>query len=203
MRKLLKFRFIEVNNQELLDKVYRFRYKIWCVERDILDPNNYPDQCESDQYDPFADHFVVLDNNDDVAATVRLIHHSPIGYPTENYLDFDKSEHCFRRESLGELSRIFIDPKYRNMKDTKVIIQGLIKEVIYFKIRDHGIINCYGALENGFNKLLNMFKVPYNTIGEAKLYYGGLRYPSIMHTSDLELQNPGLKEQYRADNATS
>lgn len=199
---MVHFRFVEVKNQELLDKVYRFRYKTWCVETKVLDADDYPDQCESDKYDAYADHFAVLDEEANVAATVRLIHHSPIGYPTENYLDFDKSKYRFEREGLGELSRIFIDPKYRNMKDTKVIIQGLIKELIYFKIRDHGIVDCYGALESGFNKLLNIFKVPYITIGEAKMYYGGLRHPSIMHTRDLELKNPGLKEEYRADHAT-
>lgn len=194
----MEFRFVEVRDQALLDRVLRFRYEVWCVEKPILDSECYPDGREKDNYDDYADHFAVLDENDEVCATVRLIHHSPLGYPTANYLEFDNTLYSTNVNKVAELSRIFIAPKNRNMKETKVIIQGLIRQQIYFKLREYGIDFTYGALEKGFQKLLKIFKVPYTILGDAKEYYGGQRHPCIMNTIDLEKNNPDLPELYKA-----
>ncbi|WP_200763932.1 GNAT family N-acyltransferase [Nitrosophilus alvini] len=189
------FRFVEADTEELLDKVFRFRCKIMCEEKKFLDINDFPDKKERDKYDEYAIQFAALDENDEVCACVRLIHHSPIGYPTENNLEFDKEKYKFDREKLCEVSRIFIDKKYRNMKDTKVLME-FVKKYVYFKMKDFGIEYSYGALENNFIKLLNIFKIPYKKIGIGKEFYSVLRYPCIMYVEDLENINPGLLEEW-------
>ena len=194
---LMEFTFVEVQDQTLLEKVFKFRYEVSCEEKHIFDAHDYPAGLERDCYDDFSDQFAVLDGFGDVCATVRLVHHSKIGYPMEEYLEFDKSEHGFESERLAELSRIFIHAKYRNMRDTKRIIQGLIETMIYDRIKGYGISYCYGTLEQSFIKLLNIFRIPYVAIGEGQLRYGAMRYPCIMHTDALEAKNPGLYEHPR------
>lgn len=192
----MQYQFLHVTNPEILDKVHRFRYKVYCEESDALDPNNYPDKKEIDAYDEFSDHFAIIDSEREVCACMRLIHHSPIGYPTANYLEFDKKIHCFHEEKIGEMSRIFIDRKHRNMHDTKIFINSIVKSLAYGKIKEYGIEYCYGALESRFLKLVNMFKIPYISIGEAQSNYGKNRHPSILFTIDLEEQNPQLLKQW-------
>lgn len=192
----MQYQFLNVQDQELLNKVYRFRFKVYCEESDALDPDNYPDKKEFDAYDEFSDHFAIIDSEGDVCATMRLIHHSPIGYPTANYLNFDKKLHCYHEEKSGEMSRIFIDQKHRNMRDTKIFINSIVKNLAYNKIKEHGIEYCYGALESRFLKLVNMFKIPYMPIGEAQPNYGKNRHPSILYTRALEFHNPQLLKQW-------
>ena len=192
----MQYQFLHVHDRALLDKVYRFRFKIYCEESDALDPNNYPDKKETDAYDQYCDQFAILNSDEEICCTMRLIHHSPIGYPTANYLEFDKKIHCYHEEKIGEMSRIFIDKKYRNMHDTKIFINSIVKSLAYKKIKEYGIEYCYGALESRFLKLVNMFKIPYMPIGEAQLNYGKKRHPSILFTADLEEQNPQLLKHW-------
>ena len=188
----MKYHFLVVDNEELLNKVYRFRYKIYCEESNALDPRNYPDKKEMDSYDIYSDHFAVFDSEDKICATMRLIHHSPIGYPTANYLEFDKAIHCYHTDKIAEMSRIFIDAKHRNMRETKIFINGIVKGLAYPKIKQYGIEYCYGALESRFLKLVNMFRIPYHSIGDAQLNYGKNRHPSLLSIRELEEQNPDL-----------
>lgn len=199
--KILEFEFLEVNSNELLDKVYRFRYKILCEELKVFDRNSYPYQKETDQYDPSSIHFAAVDENGEVAACVRLIHHSPVGYPTENGMVFDIDKNIFERDKVGEVSRIFIDSKYRNFKATKSIM-GDIKKYVYLKMKEKGLLYTYGALEKSFLRLLRMYKMDYETIGKVQKYGGELRFPAILYTKKLEEDNPILvnlwKEQHES-----
>lgn len=192
----MHYQFLHVTNQELLDKVYRFRYKVYCEESNALDPNNYPDKKEMDEYDKYSDQFAILDTDGEVCCTMRLIHHSPIGYPTANYLDFDKEVYNYHKDKICEMSRIFVAQKYRNMKDTKIFINSIVKSLTYPKIKEYGIEYCYGALESSFLKLVNMFKIPYYPLADAQLNYGKKRHPSILYIKALEFHNPSLIKQW-------
>ncbi len=186
----MDFRFLEVdkNDTEMLEKVFAFRYKIFLeIYPEYLIDSNCIDNKESDEYDQYATQFIALDNNDNIAATLRLIHHCPHGYPTENCMNFNTDK--FEKEKLGELSRIFIDPKYRNFKTTKKIIYEL-KKSIYLKMSELGIEYTYGSLEPSFIRLLKMNNMNYEIIGEKQLHGQlGLRYPCILNTKKLENDN--------------
>jgi N-acyl-L-homoserine lactone synthetase len=186
----MPFTFLEIKDPELLDKVYAFRCDIMCDELKILDRTDYPEGLETDKYDPYSVHFAALDANGDVCACVRLIHHSPVGYPTENSMEFDIDTNVFDRDKLSELSRIFVHAKHRNLKETKMLLNGL-KQAVYARGKPLGIEYTYGSLEKSFLKLLNMFKYPYKSIG-AEQDYGGKRFPCIMYTKELEEENPHL-----------
>ena len=185
----MNFKFLEVNDDDLLKKVFEFRYNIFLeIYPDYLKNLNLQEEQEQDKYDPFSVHFVALNKDGEICATVRLIHSSPLGYPTENYMKTDSDS--FEREKLGELSRIFIDSKYRKLRTTKFIIHGLIK-LIYIKMIQLGVEYTYGSLESSFLRLLKIYKLNYVTIGEEQMHkYFGLRHPCILHTKQLALDNP-------------
>ncbi len=195
------FTFLHVTDPELLARIHRFRYEIYCEELEYGPPND--ELAERDQYDAYSDQFVALDAEGNVCASMRLVHHSPVGYPTENGLDLPDEVKIYPRDKLGEMSRIFIHPKYRNMKDTKTLISTIVKTLAYEKLKEYGIEYSYGALSHSFLKLVNMFKIPYMPIGPAQKYGGNdFRFPSILHTRGLELYNPQiLRQQHKERSA--
>ena len=186
---MMNFTFLEVTDKELLDKVFAFRYKIFMeIYPNYLQKLNISDAKEYDKYDSYAIHFAALDGEGEVCAVVRLIYHSPIGYPTENSTQFDNS--MFERDKLGEMSRIFVDKKYRGIKNTRIIIQA-VKEFMYIKMVQKEIKYTYGSLEENFLRLLKIYKMPYHPIAKKQRHGDfGLRYPCILYTEELGRANP-------------
>jgi len=192
----MNFTFLEVADKDLLDKVYGFRYQVLTeIYPGYLQKSGFSDAKEQDKYDTYSVHFAALNKEGEVCATLRFISHSPIGYPTENNLNFDNS--MFEREKLAEMSRIFIDARYRNMKTTKILING-IKKLVYFKIIKEKIQYIYGSLEENFLRLLQIYKIPYIPIGEKQEHENfGLRYPCILYIEDLAKENPEFIKLWR------
>ncbi|MFA5232871.1 MAG: GNAT family N-acyltransferase [Sulfurimonas sp.] len=193
----MNFTFLEVKDSELLERVFTFRYKILLeIYPEYIEVSNFLDNKEFDKYDPYSAHFAALDEYGEVCATVRLIHNSPLGYPTENSMTFDNS--MFEREKLGEMSRIFVDAKYRNIQTTKKVIEE-VKKFMYLKMMKLGIEYTYGSLEESFLRLLRIYKMNYATIGEKQEHgFFGFRYPSVLYTKQLGVDNPQIIELWEA-----
>jgi N-acyl-L-homoserine lactone synthetase len=191
----MQYRFIHVTDEEILDKVHRFRYKVMHEELGWIKANE--NAKETDAYDDYCDQFAILNCVGEICCTMRLIHHSPIGYPTERFLNLEQSKYQFDRNKLAEMSRIFIDSKYRNMNETKIFISSMVKSLAYEKIKEHGIEHCYGMLETKFLRLVNMFKIPYQPISKLEHDYDKLKYPSMMHVKELEKQNLQLEKYWK------
>ena len=180
-----KFRYIEVFDPEMLKRVFAFRYEV-LLEKfpQYIENANLKDGLELDKYDSYAVQFVALDENDNIAATVRLIHNSPIGYPTENNAVLDSS--MFERDKLGEFSRIFIAKEYRKIKISKIIMKGLMP-IGYDKVKELGIDYLYGSLEPNFLKLLQIYTINYQAIAPLQeVKFLGTRYPCILYTNEFE-----------------
>ena len=66
---------------------------------------------------------------------------------------------------------------------------------MYSKLMKLGIEYTYGALEPRFVRLLKMYKICYEIIGEKQLQGKmGLRYPCILYTQRLGDDNPEIVE---------
>ena len=196
----MNLKYLEVRNDTLLKKVFEFRYKVITKTKmfqEYVKHAKFETEQETDIYDSYSEHFAVLDKNENICASVRLIHHSKHGYPTENSMKFDNSK--FKREHLGEISRIFIDPRYRNPIISKVIINGL-NRLLYIKMIELDIKYTYGALEPRFIRLLKMNKMNYEVLSDIQ-HQGnmGLRHPAVLYTKDFGDNNPefikALKEK--------
>ncbi len=187
----MDFTFLEVTNDNLLEEVFAFRYKVISetkiFEKYFLE-TDFKNNKESDLYDQYSVHFVALDNKKNICATVRLIYQSPCGYPVENCMIFDKTQ--FERDKIGEISRIFIDKQYRNLTVTKEILFN-IDRLLYIKMRELKIEYTYGALEPRFVRLLRINKMRYDILAEKQPHGKmGLRYPCILYTKRMGDDNP-------------
>jgi len=175
-----KFTFKIVDNQKLLEDVFAFRHTILEEVYPEYAQKYVQDGCDYDKYDTYAKHLVALNKEGAICATVRLIYNSPIGYPTQNSMKFDTTK--FQNEKIGEISRIFIAKEYRNLRDTKIIIEGF-KKILYAIMKELNITYTYGALEKKFLRLLKMYKMDYEVIGDVQEYkFVGMRYPVGLHT---------------------
>ncbi len=189
------FKYVEAKDEELIKKIYKFRCQIACDELKILNRENYPDGLETDEYDRYSIHFAALDKNGEIASCLRLIHHSPIGYPTENEMKIEKNLASVDRNKIGEISRIFIHRNYRDMKSSKEIFR-LAKLYVCPKMKKLGIEYTFGALEKSFHRLLGIFGMPYEIIGEPQIHGGRMRYPSLLSTKRLAEANPDLCKEW-------
>ncbi|MBU1641996.1 GNAT family N-acetyltransferase [bacterium] len=186
----MSYQFIEVTSEKELEKVYAFRYQIVCEKLGVDELDNCEFGRETDEYDAYSEHFAAFDENDEVVACTRLIHHSPLGYPTTNHMNYDTDTWHFDSEKLGEFSRIFVSPKLRSIQELKPLFDTL-KVVGCAKMADLNIAYTLGALEKSFFRLLHMLHFPYKQIGGLQPYIGQ-RYPSIMFTDELRAANPEL-----------
>jgi N-acyl amino acid synthase of PEP-CTERM/exosortase system len=95
--------------------IFALRYEVYCVECGFLDPNDYHDGLESDEYDSSAVHFTAHNRDDELVGSLRLVH-PPLSetFPFEN--------HCYElfgdvvlppREESAEISRLVVRKNYR------------------------------------------------------------------------------------------
>ncbi len=187
------FKIVEAKDVELIKKIYRFRCAIACDELKILKREDFPDGLETDEYDNFSTHLAALTKVGEVIACLRLIHDSPIGYPTKNEMKIEKDLSFIDPNREGEISRIFIHNRYRDMRSTKLIIHSLKREV-FKKMIELNIEYSYGALEKPFFRLLRILKMPYEIIGTEQIHGGRMRYPSILYTNKLLEENKDFYE---------
>ncbi len=185
------FTFKVVDNQELMDEVFCFRYEIMHGELKFIDANKK--KMDVDVYDRHAVHFVALNDRDSVCATIRLIYNSPIGYPVENNMELNIDVDALDRLKFAELSRAFIAKDIRSVKNTKYILDNFKKLMIH-PVREHGIEYMFAALEVDFLNLnKRILKMNFQKIGEPTEYVG-FRYPCLLKTEDLVRDNPFLIE---------
>ena len=192
-------RFFEVLDEGFLEDIFRFRYDVVVDELGFFDPNEYEGKKERDEWDEYATHFVALDSDCNIVATTRIIHHCPFDYPTERYMQIDpaiKSLLDLKRDALCEISRLFIAKDYRNMHDTKIIIDGFIKQHTYFTMKRFDLEYAYSAIERRFKRLLRMFHVRFDVIGPEQRGYGSPRFPCLLSRERLGRDNPNIVEYY-------
>ena len=198
-----------VNSPELLDKVLRLRYQVYCNERKFVKPQNCPDEIESDRYDPYSIHFAASDRYGVVGA-MRLVLDSPYGFPFEEhcrgglYADIDDNS----RKAAAEISRLVIskssrrrvsggqeyfnknndsshDPEVENLvRRFKPIALGMYRE-IYIETKAMGIKYWYALMEKPLYMLLQKYGFEFMPIGkEVDLY--GIVTPYIANLDNID-----------------
>jgi len=206
------YRFICVDdNEDLLNKSYQLRYKIYCKEVKYLDPENYSQEKEIDQYDAHSIHFAAVDKDDNVLGTIRLVLDSELGFPLEKYCpEYDNSKICFPRSQLAEISRLTVDKSFRRRKhdgmygmasyDEKamdeipehirekrkrpVIVIGLYK-MVYMESKKRGMTHWYAAMEEKLSSALAKFSFKFDPIGPVQNYSGPV-IPFLGEISEIE-----------------
>lgn len=113
------FDFSGANDGDLLRESYRIRYQVYCEERGFLNPADYSNLQESDEYDAHSIHVLACHRNGETAGAARLILHSPLGFPCQSHCAFDdafsylKNPVSPRLANYGEISRLVVSRMFR------------------------------------------------------------------------------------------
>jgi len=93
---------------------YQMRFKVFCEDTGFEDPNAFPLQAEHDQYDGYARHFIVWDQQQQqCAGAMRLVDASRTGLPCEKFVGTQLHGLTERRTQVVEFSRLCILKEYR------------------------------------------------------------------------------------------
>lgn len=178
---MLDFRHVQ-NDDEFL-KIYKLRYDVYCIEKNFLDPANYPDELENDEFDQHSAHFLAIDTNDlsKPLGYVRLILNSNIGFPVVNH--FQLGRPITDMNSITEISRLIVPKEFRHQ--TLYILMGLCKE-IYLYCRESNIQGCYAVLEPTLQRMLKGFGLPFKVAGSARFYMGADITPVYLNFAEAE-----------------
>ncbi|WP_295449463.1 PEP-CTERM/exosortase system-associated acyltransferase [uncultured Thiodictyon sp.] len=114
------FEFSRVEDPDLLAAALQLRYQVYCQERHFLDPDQYPQQLETDPYDSHSVHFVGRHRYRTLAAsTARLVLPSHLGFPLQQHCVFHP-DFAFIGEAghpalrhYAELSRLAVSKRFQ------------------------------------------------------------------------------------------
>ncbi len=110
-----------ISDEKELKKIYRLRYKVYCLELGFENPDKHEDETITDQYDDKALHFGVKDDIQKIVGAASLILYCPEGFPTERYCELNIDRNELPRESMGEISQLVIRRDYRRRAEDKYI----------------------------------------------------------------------------------
>ena len=214
---MIDFTFKIVDTPELLEEIYRLRYHVYVRECHFLREEDYPDGRETDKFDAHSVHFAAIDDEGELAGSVRLVFDSPLGLPFE--------DHCKRklgaeaaevdRPKLAEISRLVISKSYRRRKndglyyepgseDLKMSASQFMRRLrpmafgmyrlVYQESKRRGITHWLAAMEDSLFRLLGTHGFVFRSIGEPIEYYGAV-IPYLGEISKMEK----LVQVYRPD----
>ena len=196
-------------SERLMSDLYHLRYQVYCKECHFLNEEDYPNEKETDKFDPYSLHFVSEDPLG-VIGTTRLVLDSPYGFPLEERckdslnLDFSK----LNKSKVAEISRLAISSIYRRRKDDglyyspdcadavrersgvnmikriKPMTFGLYREM-YQESKRLGITHWIALMERPLWILLRMHNFLFHQIGEAVDFHGPVN-PYICEIAELE-----------------
>jgi SAM-dependent methyltransferase len=146
------YRFLSAETREDLEKVFRLRYQVYCVELGVEPENDTG--LQRDVYDEYAVHFLALDENDKPVGTLRAVPNNPLGFPME--ADFPLKDYMGAHGILRavEGSRFAI-AKVLPTETRAVVGFGLIKGLIDY-CREAGINDIFNTTQL---KVLKRFEV--------------------------------------------
>ncbi len=119
---MFEFRKVDQDKQ-LLDEIYRLRYKVYCDEWGFEKPEDHPDGIEIDDYDKHSAHFAAFwEDGGSMIGTVRLIRSSESGFPLFRHCTVDADLSFLREDAMGEISRLAISKELRRRRPDRALL---------------------------------------------------------------------------------
>lgn len=205
------------NDTNIMEDIYRLRYKVYCDEWGFEAPGDHPRGIETDEYDEHSVHFAAFREDDGrLIGTVRLIQSSELGLPMLKHCALDIDTSAFKNTIVGEISRLAISKELRRRGPDKALYDDGIRELeedniplsikerrknenaivlglyrcLYKESLEKGITHWYAVMARGLYLLLKKISIIPCQIG-PEVHYHGLRAPYIL---DLAMIMDYLKE---------
>ena len=188
-----KFVFYTSEKEGELEEIYKIRYEVYCLERQYLDKNNYPDCKERDIWDKQSVHFVLRNIiTNELAASVRLIFDSKYGFPIEKNFQLEFTFDNRKRNEFAEISRLIVARKYRKQFLLLALVRGM-----YLYVQSKGIKHAFCVLDDSLHPILKKIGFPFKQIGKPSAYQG-ITTPYVLDLEEmkeyLNRHNPQLRK---------
>lgn len=207
------FEVIPATTDELKNEVFKLRYQVFCVETQIFNPDEYPDQLEIDIFDQRAVHYLIRHRQSGAyAASTRFIlpdaNNPEQLFPLELHCKIDNLEamQAIDRRSLGEASRLCVSKTFKKRKNEEHSLINIDtdwkghftpQERRVFPHISFALIACmikachnnnieyaFSTLEPAWYRLLSSSGIHFTKIGPL-VDYSGLRWPGLIKVTDL------------------
>jgi len=194
----------------LLAMSYRLRYQTFCLERLFFSKEAYPSQLESDAFDEWSVHVGVLNAENELVGTARIVRPNSAGFPLLRYCTLfpDQTVLTDPSNTVVELSRVCLK-RHRNGSPERVTtpagerasvhpramaytpgrvstdpFAALIKAVYHAAKRlraTHWIV----AVEKPLRRRLSRYGLPFRLAGPEVDYFGPVA-PYVLSLAELD-----------------
>jgi N-acyl amino acid synthase of PEP-CTERM/exosortase system len=207
-----RFRAITIDDSpQLLEKSYRLRYQVYCVERRFLPAEDYPDQLEVDGFDSRAVHVGVIDADGELAGTARVVKGTLACLPMFRHCTLFPAHATLddSANTLVEVSRLAISRRYTRRRDDVVLgvkapvaeagsmfrvcdrrdsrddLFGTLLKGGYQAAKRMGATHLLAATEKSLQRWLAQYGFPFKLAGPDSEYYGRVA-PYVMSLAALD-----------------
>jgi N-acyl-L-homoserine lactone synthetase len=160
-----------------------------CEELCELESKDFPDGMEMDDYDRYAEHYLIYSRGGEVMGSFRLIYRCPLGLPSLKAYGLDDIAREIGEENICELSRIYIDPRFRSMENTLQLFTRIMVFGCRF-MRRKKMTHALCAVEENLYRLIRLSRAPFKKVAEAKPNYVRLRVPILLDMAELSEAQP-------------
>jgi N-acyl-L-homoserine lactone synthetase len=175
------------SDPDLMAKAYRLRYQVYCVERGFLDPANYPDRLERDEFDRYSLHLGVVDRDGEILATARLIRVNICGLPLFRHCQIfpDETELFHERNRIVEVSRLCVSRQLKQRGPARASSVRMLYRALYQVSKRAGFTHWLVATEHSLQRLVADFGFPFREIGPTVDYFGPVS-PYLMDLQEFD-----------------
>ncbi|WP_044663902.1 acyl-homoserine-lactone synthase [Syntrophaceticus schinkii] len=172
------------------EDVFSLRYRVFCLEKKWLNPEEYPDGKETDEYDQHSVHFLAANDTSKIVGTARAIFPSELGLPVfNNFEDIATPDDV---ERYVELSRLIVAKETRGLTVTIGLLKSILNWCLY-----EGITTAFVIVEERMLNFLLRLGYPFRKAGPGKFYFGAYTTPAYVTLSELSktLELMDIKKQ--------
>jgi N-acyl amino acid synthase of PEP-CTERM/exosortase system len=192
--------------------IFKLRHQVYCLECAFLQPDQYVDGMELDDYDDASTHFAAYTLDEKLVGAVRLVQpQAPKPYPFELHCEVFNDFEMPRREQAAEISRLVVKKSHRRRRADSVLgvpgflshdetiefdpavdrrdrtspmlLLGMYREMFRHS-EDAGIRYWYAAMERSLAHALKKMGFRFMAIGPEANYYGAVT-PYVLDLHDL------------------
>jgi N-acyl-L-homoserine lactone synthetase len=158
----------------LMEESFRLRYQVYCVERSFLNANDYPEQLERDEFDRYSVHVGIVDRQQSLVASSRLIQVSMSGLPLFRHCQIfpDETELYCESNRIVEVSRLCVSRQIRERGQGRAAVVAALYRTLYQASKRAGFTHWLVATEHSLQRLVTSFGFPFRPVGPLTDYFG-------------------------------
>jgi N-acyl amino acid synthase of PEP-CTERM/exosortase system len=199
------------DSPQLLESSYRMRYQAYCLEQRFLPAEDYPNQLECDEFDRESVHVGVVDAENTLAGTARIVKPNNMGLPVFLHCTLFPHETVLADvgSTVVEVSRVCISrrynrrradplfgapenpesdahasPAFERRKAHSDVFATLVK-ALYHATKRLGATHWIVAVEKPLRRRIAHYGLPFWLAGPDAEYYGSVA-PYIMSIAELD-----------------